>query len=603
MNRKKANDGIIVVTLIALIVLSSGSGELETEDKEWMNNTYLLITNYTHNIIPTQPQYTENFESQYRGSRTEDMDLLTVSEIWNGGIGTGTSFTLELPETPNHEWQTSTIALLNDTNTSDYIACYRNGLLGYVDGSADNNDWWQTEFYNATGTGLAGCIITLGGETGNPVALVIINGDTIYAYDNITPRVIGENTQGVWHTVRIKTKMPNLYNVTINGIEYGEYETYLGNNWDWDSDGFSTGLNGGYSTAGGVSDTCTMWVDNITDSWSTTEKIVFNATSNLFDDKPVFKIDIGADAQFYLPSILTYSEQGEEGVCVNDLGGLGTCVGGGVPNHNDLSGLQGGTTGEYYHLTSSQHSELGSYNLTYHNTNQWVLGNATTWLSTFNQTYHDAWSWILGNATIWSSIFNQTYHDGVQWILGNDTAWKSTYNATYQAGLIPSGMIAFFINQGGTGCPTGWTRVSGLDGVYLIGATAGNDGGDTIAGTTTLPNHAHTTDPDSFTSGVSSNTSHTHQYTQVPNHVHVQNFPSGFTGSQAYLATDTSTTGSTASAISTANPTGGVATGQTQLNNTDHTHSIDVPSTTSSNPTTNPSITPPGYSMVACSKD
>jgi len=30
-----------------------------------------------------------------------------------------------------------------------------------------------------------------------------------------------------------------------------------------------------------------------------------------------------------------------------------------VSVHNDLSGLQGGTTGEYYHMTSAQHTALG----------------------------------------------------------------------------------------------------------------------------------------------------------------------------------------------------------------------------------------------------
>jgi hypothetical protein len=32
---------------------------------------------------------------------------------------------------------------------------------------------------------------------------------------------------------------------------------------------------------------------------------------------------------------------------------------GAVSSHNDLSGLQGGTSGEYYHLTSAQHTAFG----------------------------------------------------------------------------------------------------------------------------------------------------------------------------------------------------------------------------------------------------
>jgi hypothetical protein len=66
------------------------------------------------------------------------------------------------------------------------------------------------------------------------------------------------------------------------------------------------------------------------------------------------------------------------------------------------------------------------------------------------------------------------------------------------------------------------------------------------------------------------NLQHTHDYTQVPNHVHVQSLPSLQTGSYASGTRDTSscgtggTPGSQADVLSTANPTGGVATGTTQ---------------------------------------
>lgn len=66
---------------------------------------------------------------------------------------------------------------------------------------------------------------------------------------------------------------------------------------------------------------------------------------------------------------------------------------------------------------------------------------------------------------------------------------------------------------------------------------------------------------------------HTHTYTQVPNHVHVQNLPSSQTGSQASGTRDASTTGSTADALSTANPTGGVATATTNAGSA-HTHTF-----------------------------
>jgi len=55
-----------------------------------------------------------------------------------------------------------------------------------------------------------------------------------------------------------------------------------------------------------------------------------------------------------------------------------THAGGGVSNHNDLSGLQGGTSGEYYHLSSAQYLGLysGSYPqfVTLDSTNQLIAG-------------------------------------------------------------------------------------------------------------------------------------------------------------------------------------------------------------------------------------
>jgi hypothetical protein len=64
---------------------------------------------------------------------------------------------------------------------------------------------------------------------------------------------------------------------------------------------------------------------------------------------------------------------------------------------------------------------------------------------------------------------------------------------------------------------------------------------------------------------------HTHTYTEVPNHVHVQNAPSSASGGAILLQLDTNASGSAAAGISTANPTGGVATGTTAAG-TSHGH-------------------------------
>ena len=77
---------------------------------------------------------------------------------------------------------------------------------------------------------------------------------------------------------------------------------------------------------------------------------------------------------------------------------------------------------------------------------------------------------------------------------------------------------------------------------------------------------------------VADHASHTHQYTDVPNHVHVQTVNSGTTGGLSGYTPDTSTQTPASSGYSTANPTGGVATGTTQGPSATLTHSVTQPS-------------------------
>ncbi len=72
---------------------------------------------------------------------------------------------------------------------------------------------------------------------------------------------------------------------------------------------------------------------------------------------------------------------------------------------------------------------------------------------------------------------------------------------------------------------------------------------------------------------------HSHTYTQVPNHVHVQSVGTAATGGLAGYTYDASTNTSVSSGYSTANPTGGVATGTT------NTETGGTPSGTVSAPT------------------
>lgn len=209
----------------------------------------------------------------------------------------------------------------------------------------------------------------------------------------------------------------------------------------------------------------------------------------------------------------------------------------------------------------------------------------------------------------------------------------TTLNLTGGGG-VPAGSVVMI--KSGT-CSAGWTEDTSLNGKTLVGTLAANGdvgstgGSDDItpAGTVTQPtftgsalgthshavgtyaaanesahthggptiswpagvptaanesSHTHTvTAPTiSWPAGVptisgiavSDHASHTHTYTEVPNHVHVQSVNSGTTGGTNGYGVDTSTSGSSASGYSTANPTGGVATGTTAGPSATLTHTV-----------------------------
>ena len=77
-------------------------------------------------------------------------------------------------------------------------------------------------------------------------------------------------------------------------------------------------------------------------NWTSADPILAQGeiaiTLDDLDTEPKFKIGDGTN----LWSVLPYFSAGE------------------IPDHNDLSGLQGGTTDEYYHLTSAEITDLGT---------------------------------------------------------------------------------------------------------------------------------------------------------------------------------------------------------------------------------------------------
>lgn len=155
-------------------------------------------------------------------------------------------------------------------------------------------------------------------------------------------------------------------------------------------------------------------------------------------------------------------------------------------------------------------------------------------------------------------------------------------------GGIPVGSI-LMITSGA--CPTGFTEVAALNGVTLVGTLAANGdvgttgGSDTITPTTSAINLTAAAQTVSSLTAAAQNISgstaaealHTHTYTQVPNHVHVEQMNTAITGATGAgfpAVADPSTSGGPGALwVSTANPTGGVATGTTAAGSS-HLHSV-----------------------------
>lgn len=122
-------------------------------------------------------------------------------------------------------------------------------------------------------------------------------------------------------------------------------------------------------------------------------------------------------------------------------------------------------------------------------------------------------------------------------------------------------------------------------GRMLVGLDAGDTDFDTPEETGGAKTHSHGVGTIAASAhagaAVADHASHTHTYTDVPNHVHVQQAQGGTTASTTgtHLMTSTATGGSLrSSGQSTLNPTGGVgATGTTAGPSATLTHSVTQP--------------------------
>lgn len=184
-------------------------------------------------------------------------------------------------------------------------------------------------------------------------------------------------------------------------------------------------------------------------------------------------------------------------------------------------------------------------------------------------------------------------------------AWAETRLAALESASsgVPTGCIVMWSGTLAS-VPSGWALCDGQNGTpdlrdrFIKGWAAGVDPGGTggsathtPAGTVSQPTftgsalgtHTHGTGTYAASAhsgtAVADHASHTHTYTEVPNHVHLLTaFPTATGGSSGFTV-DTSMSGTPANnSLNTANPTGGVATGTTAGPGATLTHSVTQPS-------------------------
>lgn len=172
---------------------------------------------------------------------------------------------------------------------------------------------------------------------------------------------------------------------------------------------------------------------------------------------------------------------------------------------------------------------------------------------------------------------------------------------------IPSGAVMHFNLDS---CPTGWSELALGQGRVLVGISSSgsrgttqgtplNDGGSLTI--TDVPAHHHTVDPSAFTTS-SSDGEHTHKYSMslAGEHSHtwrIENI-NGF-GDYAVAGSENNVGGMTFTP-----PNAGSHRHSLTINNSTHTHLINVPSTsTSTIGAASVNVTMPYLQLLICEKD
>lgn len=170
--------------------------------------------------------------------------------------------------------------------------------------------------------------------------------------------------------------------------------------------------------------------------------------------------------------------------------------------------------------------------------------------------------------------------------------------------LMPQGVIAMWSGLL-SAIPSGWVLCDGQNGTpdlrskFIKGSAPAAESGATGGALT----HAHADHAALAHAGaaVADHAAHTHTYTQVPNHVHVERLQGGTTGTTTgiHLMGSAATGGSLRSAgQSTLDPTGGVATGTTAGPSATLAHAVTQPNNHAAQSHDMVNHEPPFYSLA-----